>query len=308
MTRAKLTAERAVYDFEARDSVPDTWRVSSPQIVGVISSYFLDYMASTSDPTMKRTTTLNMSFIVVMAMLLSGCLSADTSSRPNDAALTTWSDPSRCDVELSGDDTDVEPTDLRIVAVDELKAVALLTLRHELNGLSYEIATIVLRTADGGHHWSDVACLSGAISLVKVVPYTSLRLITQLRVAGNYPALWASDDAGSTWHERPLMDEIREDLTSTGVASVVEVEAMHFEDLDRGTLILDVDGQAQSVRAQTIDAGKTWEVDFVDRAPHLPTRAPGDDFHVVEDEQRFEVYRQDPATKEPVLIIPRAGW
>ena len=97
-----------------------------------------------------ETTILNVTFLALGTVLISGCLATGTSSGSNDAA------------------------------------------------------PIVLRTADRGREWSDVACLSGAASLVEVVSPDSLRVITQLRVAGNYPAFWVSDDGGSTWHERPL--------------------------------------------------------------------------------------------------------
>jgi photosystem II stability/assembly factor-like uncharacterized protein len=237
--------------------------------------------------------------LTLIAALSAACVTSETAAGPGDME-TVWEDLSGC--ERQGDSRQ-SPTRVHVVGMDESVALALVTLSGTIQGAgpTYETQTAVLRTDDEGRSWSHMACLDGAASLWSVAKQDHVRVVTQWRVAGNYPSLWTSDDSGTTWQERPIMKDVRDALEEP---AFVEAQALAFDDSSNGTMILE-DQSGLAVVATTSDAGRTWEVRPRDAQASIAEPTTDDRWHVREAGDRFEVRRRAASGEATTLVVPR---
>lgn len=163
----------------------------------------------------------------------------------------------------SSHSSSVEVTNSKVIGLDDLTALILVTTREasSLDSSAEQIRTIVSKTTDGGVAWQEALNTDrGSVNSDQLffVDENHFWMITQWQIAGTFPTLYWTSDFGTTWQES---DAINEFLKTKGHNNFSYAEGIRFRNFDEGIVIARgfSDSEDDIYFLQTTDGGKTWE-------------------------------------------------
>lgn len=189
------------------------------------------------------------------------------------------------------------------------RAEAGLYLFGKLSVPSHPLRALLLRSTDGGAHWTEVlpAVEHSEVLFVEFEGCQGRVLVGWSTEGPGELTLFASPDCGATWkHRRKLPKAVWSEWP----------EQMEWTDGQRGTVWLsDVNEENAPVRAITTrDGGRTWST--AKQAPPIPPREPEDEargpagvhWKVSSDDQVTRVERQEPGGATQVRALLPIFW